>query len=148
MYFKCSVVHEEMGDAGKIKKDVTHYLVSAVNYTEAETRITQTASEYFRDFKVDKVVKTKILQVVSPETAGMYYDVKIRQTLLDEDSGTEKTLTTEYLVDADDINHAIAVTSGMMEDNMILGEIISAVLTSITEVIDDEVTDVFPRTDA
>jgi hypothetical protein len=64
-YFNTKIKYKLEDDQGKLKTITEEYLVDAVNFTEAEARITQHLSGSMGEFTVEKVTKTKIIDVLN-----------------------------------------------------------------------------------
>ncbi len=64
-YFNTKIKYKLEDDQGKLKTITEEYLVDAVNFTEAEARITQHLSDSMGEFTVEKVTKTKIIEVIN-----------------------------------------------------------------------------------
>jgi hypothetical protein len=66
MYWQVDVKIEIENDRGKTQKITEKYLVEAFTATEAEARI-YTEFNGESNFNVEKIVKSKILKIISPE---------------------------------------------------------------------------------
>ena len=64
-YFNVKIKYKLEDDQGKLKSINEEYLVDAVNFTEAEARITEHFADSMGEFTVEKVTKTKILDVIN-----------------------------------------------------------------------------------
>ena len=136
MYFKSTVAHYELDDNGRERRELTVFLVNAQSYTEAEARTVQAATEQFRRFAVDKVVKTKISSIIDPQGADAFYLVKTKSVIFDEESAKELNSVTETMVNAQSVFEAIEKQAKENAGYLYSAEIISAALTPVTEIIE------------
>ena len=95
-------------NTGKDEKITESYLVPAIIFAEAETRIHKELSETVQgEFLVTKIAKSNLSEVI-PSEGDMYYKGKIRFVLLDENTGKSKLITQPVLVMADSVKDAEA----------------------------------------
>ena len=91
LWFECKIRFDKMMDNGVVKKVNEPYLVDALTFTEAETRIIEAMKPYISgEFSVSAVKKTKIAEIFFDDRGDKYYMVKYNMLMLDEKSGAEK----------------------------------------------------------
>lgn len=96
-----------MQENGAVKKVNEPYLVDALSFTEAESRIIEEIKPYISgEFSVSAVKKTKISEIFFNEDGDKYYMVKVNFITLDEKSGVEKKTSSLILVQASDFADA------------------------------------------
>lgn len=96
-----------MQENGAVKKVNEPYLVDALSFTEAESRIIEEMKPFISgDFSISAVKKTKISEIFFNESGDKYYMVKVNFITLDEKSGTEKKTPNFILVQAADFADA------------------------------------------
>ena len=65
-YFNVKIKYKLEDDQGKLKSITEEYLVSGINFSDAEFKASEFAiKEQIPDFVIDKVTKTKILDVIN-----------------------------------------------------------------------------------
>lgn len=94
---------------GVVKKVTEAYLVDALSFAEAEARITEEMrSRISGDFEVNAVKKAKIAEVLPSDGGGWWYKLRAMFISLDDKTGSEKLTPHDFLVEAEDIEEAIA----------------------------------------
>ncbi len=137
LWFECKVRYDRMQENGTVKKVNEPYVVDALTFTEAESRIIEEITPYISgDFSISAVKKTKIAEIFFDETGDKYYQIKYNIITIDEKSGTEKRVAVLALQQASDLDTAIAVFRENMKGTMSDYDIAS--------VIETQVMDVFP----
>lgn len=135
LWFECKVRYEKLQESGAVKKVNEPYLVDALTFTEAESRIIEEITPYISgEFSISAVKKTKIAEIFFDETGDRYYMVKVNFTSLDEKSGTEKKVANFILVQASDFDGALRNLKKGMEGTMSDYEIFSITETMIMDV--------------
>jgi hypothetical protein len=106
-WFECKVRYDKMQDNGAIKKVTEPYLVDALSFTEAESRIIEELTPYISgDFSVSAVKRTKISEIFYDENGDRWYLVKVAFVTVDEKTAAEKKTSTLILVQASDFKGA------------------------------------------
>lgn len=137
LWFECKVRYERMTENGMVKKVNEPYLVDALSFTEAETRIIEKITPYISgDFTISAVKKTRISEIFFDDSGDKYYMVKVNFISLDEKSGVEKKSANFMLVQASDFPGALAKFQEGMK-----GTLADYEISSITET---PIMDVFP----
>ena len=136
-WFECTAKYSKMGEDGREKKVSETYLLDAVSFTEAETRIyKELVSMVSGEFTVTRISKTKLAEIIPSEAGDRWYKSKVTFITFDEESGKEKRVSQFVLVFSDKVRNAydqvIEAMKGMMADFEIGG---------ITE---SPIVDVFP----
>ena len=106
-WFECKVRYDKMQENGAVKKVNEPYLVDALSFTEAESRITEEQAHYISgEFSVSAVKRTKISEIFFNETGDRWYMVKVAFITIDEKTGVEKKTSTLILVQASTFKEA------------------------------------------
>ena len=107
-WFECKVKYVKIDDDGRERKVSEVYLVDAVTFTDAETRIIQNVQTMVRgEFIVDNIKKSNIVEIFPHENGEWWYKAKIGIVTIDENAGKEKKINNYFLVSADDIKQAL-----------------------------------------
>lgn len=137
LWFECKVRYERMTENGTVKKVNEPYLVDALSFTEAESRIIEKIKPYISgDFTISAVKKTKISEIFFDDRGDRFYMVKVNFISLDEKTGVEKKSANFMLVQAGDFPEALK----KFEEGM-KGTMADYVIASISET---PIMDVFP----
>lgn len=100
--------YDKMCENGVVKKVNEPYLVDALTFTEAESRIIEERQPYISgEFTVSAVKKCKISEVVDTGEGDRWYSVKAMFISFDEKTGAEKKALHEFIVKANTLEEAI-----------------------------------------
>ncbi len=128
--------YDKVMENGAVKKVTEPYLVDALSFTEAEARIIEEMKPRISgDYEVKAVKKSKIAEVMASDSGGYWYKVRAMFISLDERTGADKLTPHDFMVEADDIEEAIATFKS---------EINLMVDYKITGVTETPIMDVFP----
>ena len=105
-FFECGVRYERTTEEGTTKKVNELYIVDALKFTEAESRITEEMKPFISgDFDVMTLKRTRYSEYDNSE-GNKYYKAKIMLITLDEKTAKEKRTAVYWLVPADNIGEA------------------------------------------
>lgn len=92
---------------GTLKRTTEKYLLNTMSFTEAEARIYKEVGEYVRgEFLVTALQKTNYADIFMYDDSEIWFNVKLAYVTEDADSGKEKKVTNNYLVNAHNIKEA------------------------------------------
>ena len=135
LWFECKVRYERMAENGTVKKVNEPYLVDALTFTEAETRIIEKITPYISgDFSISAVKKTKVSEIFFDDSGDRFYMVKVNFITLDEKSGVEKKTSNFMLVQASDFADALKKFEEGMKGTLADYEIASITETPLMDV--------------
>ena len=125
-WFECTAKYIKMDENGHEKKASETYLLDAISFTEAESRIfKELQTMVSAEFTVSKIAKTRITEIIPSDTGDRWYKAKVTFITVDEESGKEKKTSQMVLVFSNDIKEAydqiIQAMHGMMADFVISG---------------------------
>lgn len=109
-WFEVKVKYMKVNEDGREKKVTEAYLLDALSYTEAESRITHEMESVIKgDYYITSLKKSNITELVesTDETDDRWYKAKIAIIDADEVSGKEKSSNQYYLIAASNINRAL-----------------------------------------
>lgn len=105
--FECGIRYEKTMENGMQKKVTELYIVDALSFTEAESRIIAEMQPFISgEFEVVSEKITKYSELVETADGDKWYKAKVNYITLDEKSGAEKKQAFFYLIQAKDIDHA------------------------------------------
>lgn len=119
--FECGIRYEKTLENGLQKKVTELYIVDALSFTEAESRITGEISCFISgefDVVSEKITNYSELVPSADTAADKWYRVKINFITVDERTGKEKKAPQYLLVQAKDIDHARLTTDEYMKPSM------------------------------
>lgn len=109
-WFECKVKYMKVDENGREKKVTEAYLLDAMSYTEAESRITHALEAVIKgDYYITSLKKSNITELVESvdETDDRWYKAKIAIIDADEISGKEKKSNQYFLIAAANIDKAL-----------------------------------------
>lgn len=134
-WFECKVRYEKLQENGAAKKVNEPYLVDALSFTEAESRITEEQRPFISgEFTVSAIKSTKIAEIFWDETGDRWYLVKVAFITIDEKTASEKRSVSQILVQAANFRHALERFEEGMKGTMADYEIVSINETPIMDV--------------
>lgn len=109
-WFESKVKYVKVSESGTEQTVTENFLLDAVSYTDAETRIIRKMHELVRkgEFTIVDIKKSRIAEVFPYENGEWWFKATINLVTVDEEAGKEKKLRTYYIVMADDIKEALA----------------------------------------
>lgn len=118
-WYECKVKYRKTDDTG-IQKLVTEpYLVDALSYTEAETRINQEMSAYIsEEFKITNIKVGNYSEIHPFENSDRWFKTKISLLAYDEESGKERKSNQYLLIQGNDVKEAFDNTITVMKNTM------------------------------
>ena len=121
-WFECKVKYEKTLDDGSVKKVNEPYLVDAVNFTEAERRITLEMQPLIKgEFEVADIKRVRYSELFETalESADRWFKAKLIFITLDEKSGKERKSSQQVLIQAADLPAAIERLQEGMKESML-----------------------------
>lgn len=134
-WYECKIRYEKNID-GKTKKVNESYLVDALTYTEAETRILETLCQYISgEYTITNIKRSRIIEIFTSEVDvyDRWYNCKINIITLDEEKGIEKKTPQLMLVHADTIDTALARLREGLKDTLYDYTIVSIAESAILD---------------
>jgi hypothetical protein len=137
-WFECKVKYVKISESGKEQTVTENFLLDAVSFTDAETRIIRQMQQMVKgEFTVTDIRKSKIGEVFPYENGEWWFKATINLVTIDEEAGREKKLRTLYLVMADDIKEALERLDESLSSYLVIPYVVSSISVS-------SVVDVFP----
>jgi hypothetical protein len=136
-WYECKIKYRKTDETGGQKITTEPYLVDALSYTEAESRINEEMSAYIsEEFKITNIKVANYAEIHPFENCDRWFKSKISLLAYDEESGKERKTSMYFLVQANDVKEAFDNTMGIMQSTM--GEY------SIPAISESPIMDVFP----
>ena len=133
-WFSCKINYLKQAENGTIFKKSEQYMLNALSFTEAEARLQGILEEYIPEYNLATCAKSNINDIVIDESQEFFFKLKVTYVSVDSDSGKEKKISENYLVQADSIKDAIEKTEVRMEGSIVEWEIANASKTTIVDV--------------
>ena len=119
-WFECKVRYDKMLESGMQKTVTEPYLVDALSFTEAESRIIEEIKPFISgEFTVSDIKRVKYTETFFNESGDRYYKAKLYFITLDEKSGSEKKTAINMLIQASELKEAVEIVEKEMKKTMI-----------------------------
>jgi hypothetical protein len=137
IWYECKVKYRKTDESGVQKMANEPYLVDALSYTEAESRINEEMSAYIsEEFKITTIKVANYAEIHPFENADRWFRSKVSLLAYDEESGKERKTNMYLLVQANDVKEAYDNTVTVMKGTM--GDY------TIPAIAESPILDVFP----
>lgn len=121
-WYECKVKYRKLDEVtGEQKLKTEPFLVDAISYTEAESRITQEMAAYLREGEEIKITNIKVANYaeIHPfENSDRWFKCKVSMISFDEESGKERKSNQYLLIQGNDVKEAYENTVTAMKDTM------------------------------
>ena len=120
-FFEVKIQYQKMQDDGKEKKVTEQYVVEALSFTEAESRITEEMTPYISgefDVVSEKIAPFNEIFLSDKSDYDKWFISKVAFITLDEKTAKEKKHTFRYLVQAETSEKAMDYTKEMFSHGM------------------------------
>ena len=120
-FFEVKIQYQKMQEDGKEKKVTEQYVVEAMSFTEAETRIAEEMLPYTDgdlDVVSEKIAPYNEIFISDNSTDDKWFVSKVSFITLDEKTAKEKKQTFRYLVQARTSELAMDYTKEMFSHGM------------------------------
>lgn len=120
-YYEVKIQYQEMQEDGKEKKVTEQYVVEALSFTEAETRIIEEMTPYISgefDVVSEKIAPFNEIFLSDNSTDDKWFVSKVSFITIDEKTAKEKKQTFRYLVQAATSELALDYTKEMLSHGM------------------------------
>lgn len=137
VWFECKVKYRKIDETGKQKVVAEPYLVDALSFTEAESRINAEMANFIsEEFKVVNIKVANFSEIHPFENSDRWFRSKVSLLAYDEESGKERRSNIYLLIQANNVKEAYENTEQVMQNTM--GEY------SIPAITESPIVDVFP----
>ncbi len=118
-WFECKVKYEKMGNDGKEKMVSEPYLIDAVSFTEAESKIHTELEPYITgEFFINTIKIANYSELIPNENGDRWFKCKAAFISLDEEKGIERRSNTYILVQANNVKEAYDYLSKTLSDSI------------------------------
>lgn len=138
-WFEVKIKYHKINDEGKEVKVSETYLIDAMSFTEAESRITISLKEMIQhDFYIVSIKKSNITELIESDDINddKYFKAKVSIIDADQISGKEKRSNQYFLIAGANVDSALEYLRKTLSTYV--------VPTDIVSVGDSNIVDVFP----
>ena len=134
-WFTCKIKYlKQNPEDGSVSSKSEVYMLNALSYTEAEGRLQGILEEYIPEYNLLSCVKTKVQDVIIDEAYDYYYKIKVSYISADPDSGKEKKITENYIIQAGNLKNAYAKMEERLKGSIVDWEIPTISKTTVVDV--------------
>lgn len=137
IWFECKIRYDKTTEDGKIKKTTETYLVDALTFSEAEARFIEEVSPFLSgEYEVTDIKKAKIAELMESNDGNddRWYKAKVAFITIDEKTAVEKRTNQTIMVQACDLDKAVANLKKGMAGTMGDWTLVSIVESPILDV--------------
>jgi hypothetical protein len=134
-WFECKVRYEKTGEDGLPKKVTEPYLVDALSFTEAETRINKEIQPFVSgEFMVSNIRRARIAELFDNPSGDRWYRAKVNFVTLDEEKAIEKKTAVTMMVQAANLKDALTLLLERLSTTLSDWEVVAITETAIMDV--------------
>jgi len=134
-WFSCKVKYQKIDEHGKQVRANETYLVEAINFTEAETRIFDMMEQYGNgDIVVSGISKTNFSEIANYDDGQYWYKAKVTWEDFDENSAKVSRMTNYLLVAANSVKQTFERVEETLSEMMVPIDIPAISLSPILDV--------------
>jgi hypothetical protein len=133
-FFNCKISFLKQTDNGTIVRKNEVYELNALSFTEAEARLQGILEQYIPDYNLLALKKSDITEVIMDESKEFFFKAKVTFVSADDDSGKEKKITENYLVQAATVEEANDIMKERLKGSVVQWEIPSVSKTNVVDV--------------
>lgn len=135
VWYSCKVKHNQQLDDGLLKQVTSAFLLDAVSYTDAESRMYEICErDVTGEFAITRITKTNIAEIISEDGEEQWYKCKVVYSTVDGDSEKEVKINNYLLVNAAQVKDAYEKVEAHLNSMLVPYDIPSITLTSFVEV--------------
>lgn len=141
IWFETKIRYDKTMEDGRNKKVTEVYTVEALNFTEAESAITEEMSHYVSgEFDVKAITRAPYGEIFfsDADSDDKWYRAKLAFITIDEKTEKEKRSNVVYLMQAATLDKARQYIKDVMAKTMIDYEVVSISETPIMDVFERE----------
>lgn len=118
-WFECKVKYDKIVADGNEKTVSEPYLIDAVSFTDAESRIHKELEPYISgEFTVSTIKIANYSELIPNENGDRWFKCKVSFISIDEEKGVERRSNTYMLVQANNVKEAYDNTEKALSDTM------------------------------
>lgn len=138
-WYTVKVKYTKQLEDGKLKRVSEPYLFAAVNFTDAESRVhKEVGANVSGEFDVTSISATDFADIFQYDDADTWFKCKVTYISEDLDSGSEKKVSNNFLVTAQNVKEAYNRIDENLKDMMVSYETPTITETPIIEVFPAE----------
>tara|TARA_R110002096_G_scaffold45503_4_gene122141 strand:- start:62 stop:520 length:459 start_codon:yes stop_codon:yes gene_type:complete len=133
-WFTVKIKYLKQDESGSISSKSESYMLQALSFTEAEARLQGILEEYISEYNLLTEQKTNIQDVIIDEAHEFFYKIKVCYVSADPDSGKEKAMSENYIIQANGLKEAYEKMEVRLKGSIVDWEIPAISKTNIVDV--------------
>lgn len=134
-FFTVKVKYTKQLDNGSLKRVTEPYLLAAMSFTDAETRIYEELGSIVRgEFNVVGINRTEVHDIFTYDDSDVWYKCKVKYETIDADTEKGRKVTQTFLVSAHSVEQAAERLNESLSSLMVDYEIPSIMVSPIVEI--------------
>ena len=134
-WFEVKVKYTKQLENGSFKRVTEPYLLAAMTFTDAESRIYEELGSIIRgEFYVTSIKPMNFHDIFQYEDSETWYKVKISFQDVDLDTGKDKKLTNLFLVNATSVKEAYERTQESLSTLMVDFDVLNIAVSPIIDI--------------
>lgn len=134
MLFEVGVRMERTLESGKVAKVVEQFVVDALSFTEAETRIISEVGAYGTDIEVLTMKRSRCAELIGDGSKEKWFRARVNYITVDEKTDKVNKTPHYYFVNADSIAEAKSMVDAFFRETLIDYSIATLDETKVLEV--------------
>ena len=133
-WFTVKIKYLKQLEDGSISSKSESFMLNALSFTEAEARLQGILEEYIAEYNLLGCSKTNIEDVIIDESKEFFYKIKVSYVSADADSGKEKAITENYIIQSSGLKEAYEKMEVRLQGSIVDWEIPAISKTNIVDV--------------
>ena len=134
-WFTIKVKYTKQLDNGALKRVSEPYLLAAITFSDAETRIYEELGAIIRgEFNVVGISRTEVHDIFFYNDSDVWYKCKVKYDSMDADTEKARKVTQNFLVTAGSVKQAFERINESLSTLMVDFEVPSIIVSPIVEI--------------
>ena len=134
-WFTIKVKYTKQLDNGALKRVSEPYLLAAITFSDAETRIYEELGAIIRgEFNVVGISRTEVHDIFFYNDSDVWYKCKVKYNSMDADTEKARKVTQNFLVTAGSVKQAFERINESLSTLMVDFEVPSIIVSPIVEI--------------
>jgi hypothetical protein len=134
-WFTVKVKYTKQLDNGALKRVSEPYLLAAMTFSDAETRIYEELEQIIRgEFNVVGIARTEVHEIFVYDDSDVFYKCKVKYDSMDADTEKARKVTQVFLVSAGSVKQAAERIQESLSTLMVDFEVPSIIVSPIVEI--------------
>jgi len=134
-WFTVKVKYTKQTENGALKRVSEPYLLAAMSFTDAETRIYEELGNVIRgEFIVQGITRTEVHDIFAYDDSDLWWNCRVKYAVMDADSEKAKKVVQKFLVSAGSAQQATERINESLSTLMVDYDITGVTVSPIVEI--------------